>query len=87
MGSRAFGIIWMLIGTATATAGWGTRWMMPGIALLLVGFMYLAADVVAQERRNATADPELDVTEGWAERLTAQIRKAREQARPTATDQ
>lgn len=87
MGSRAFGIIWMLIGTAESTYAWGTRWMMPGIALLLLGFAYLAADVVAQEGRNVMADPELDVTEGWAERLTAQIRKARDQARPAATDQ
>jgi hypothetical protein len=87
MGSRGFGIIWMLIGTATATAAWGTRWIIPGIALLLLGFAFLVADLVVQEWRDAIADPELDVTEGWAERMTAQIRQARDQVRPTATDQ
>ena len=91
MGSRAFGIILMLIGTATSTYTWGTRWMVPGLVLLLLGFVYVVVDIVARQWRDALAgpdpDPDLDVSDGWAERLTAQIRKAREQARPAATDQ
>jgi hypothetical protein len=87
MGSKGFGIIWMLIGTATSIAAWDTRWVFLGVALLLFGFAFLAAGLVVQEWRDAIADPELDITEGWAQRITAKIRSVREQAGPTATDQ
>jgi hypothetical protein len=87
MGSRGFGIIWMLIGTVTSTVAWGSRWVIPGVALMLLGFAFVVADLVVAEWRSAIADPELDVTDGWAQRMTAQIRQARSQVRSVPTEE